>query len=146
MNLFNKIRSGSEKLIFIIFWFVTLDPLSIEVCVCWGRAEQRVCKIGLFSDSEALALEAKRLTDVSPTGEFFWIFFRRIFYSIFFPHVSCSPSSKFSRCHWQAGYFLNVLLFCSFCKRVSFIDAGVENRRIQLSISRCRIQCCIFIT
>ena len=45
------------------------------MCVCWGRAEQRVCKIGLFSDSEALSLEAKRLTDVSPTGEFFWIFF-----------------------------------------------------------------------
>ena len=69
MNIFNKIRS--EKLIFIIFWFVTLDPLSVEVCVCvcWGREEQRVSKIGLFSDSEALSLEAKRLTDVSPTGE-----------------------------------------------------------------------------
>ena len=37
MNLFNKIRS--EKLIFIIFWFVTLDPLSIEVRVC-------VCVLG----------------------------------------------------------------------------------------------------
>ena len=40
-----------------------------------GEGGAEGMKNRLTSDSEALALEAKRLTDVSPTGEFFWIFF-----------------------------------------------------------------------